>query len=69
MAKLYKAVDRMNGRQSGFLVHDGMVAITTWRNTNKEKIRFSKECIDDYEYKDIEEFERRAINPVLIAEW
>lgn len=69
MAKLYKAVDKMDGEESAFLIHDGMVAISPWMFTNKEKIRISKECIDSYAYQDIEAFERRAINPILIAEW
>lgn len=69
MAKLYKAVDKMDGEASVFLIHDGMVAISPWMFTNKKQIRISKECIDIYAYQDIEAFERRAINPVLIAEW
>jgi hypothetical protein len=69
MAKLYKAVDEIDGVESGFLIHDGMVAISPWIYENKEKIRISKKFINIYSYQNIEAFERRAINPVLIAEW
>ncbi len=69
MAKLYKAVDKMDGEVSGWLVAGDKVAVTPWVHSNSEKIRISKELACDYDYQDIEAFERRAINPVLIAEW
>lgn len=69
MAKLYKAVDKMDGVVSGFLVHNGMVAVTAWRYSDEEKISMAKELIDDYSYQDIEAFNSRAINPILMAEW
>lgn len=69
MAKLYKAIDGMDGVVSGFLVHNGMVAVTTWRDSDDAKIATAKALIDDYGYQDIKVFNSRAINPILMAEW
>lgn len=69
MAKLYKAIDGMDGVVSGFLVHNGMVAVTAWRDSDDVKIATAKALIDDYGYQDIQVFKSRAINPVLMAEW
>lgn len=69
MSELYKAVDKQDGKMSCFLVNDRGVAISSnCRNDNLE-IRMNKECENDFIYNDVEEFEERAINPVLIAEW
>lgn len=69
MAKLYKAIDRMDGAVSGFLVHNGMVSVTAWRDSDEVKIATAKALIDDYGYQDIEVFNSRAINPIIMAEW
>lgn len=68
MAKLYKAVDKMDGEMSSFLVAGNEVAITGYMG-DKEQISACKKAQVMYMYQDIEAFERRAINPVLIAEW
>lgn len=68
MTKLYKAVDKMDGRVSSFLIHNGMVAVSGWREEG-DQLQIARDLIDIYEYQDIEAFERRAINPILIAEW
>lgn len=69
MAKLYKAVDKKDGQVSGFLVNQRGVAISPWWLQDKEKIQTSKNCEPGYVYNHISEFEKRAIDPVLIAEW
>lgn len=68
MAKLYKAVDKMDGRVSAFLVMDnGDVCKSLWHMDDKSEVNAAKQTgsmkipcrngMDD------------AINPVLIAEW
>lgn len=69
MTKLYKGVDKLDGKISGFLIHNGIVAISPWLCDDNEKIKLSKKLVDIYSYQNIESFENRAINPVLIAEW
>lgn len=69
VSKLYKAVDALDGNVSAFLVSDKGVAISTWRWSDDVKIWIVKETEHDYDYDNIEEFTKRAINPVLISEW
>lgn len=68
MAKLYKAVDKMDGELSAFLVRDnGDVCKSFWRRDDDSEVNEAKQTesmqmpcsngMDD------------AINPVLIAEW
>lgn len=68
MAKLYKAVDKMDGRISAFLVrNDGDVCKSFWYMDDESEVNAAKQTgnlqtpsrngMDD------------AINPVIIAEW
>lgn len=68
MAKLYKAVDKMDGELSAFLVRDdGDVCKSLWSMDDESEVNAAKRTgsmqmpcsngMDD------------AINPVLIAEW
>lgn len=68
MSKLYKAIDKFDGKLSAFLVrNDGSVCKSFWRYSDEEQIcrirrsEFSQGAcsngLDD------------AIDPVLIAEW
>lgn len=70
MAKLYKAIDKNDGEMSAFLVMNSGCVITWWSLTTEKEISAAKEREAfgpaSSKYGD---FERRAINPVLIAEW
>lgn len=68
MAKLYKAVDKMDGELSAFLVRDnGDVCKSSWLMDDKSEIDIAKQTCS------IQTPSRNAmddaINPVLIAEW
>ena len=69
MTKLYKAVDKHDGKISCFLVNDQGVAISNHCGNDNSEIRMNKESENRFIYDDVEEFEKRAIDPVLIAEW
>ena len=69
MSKLYKAVDKLDGKMSCFLVNDQGVAISSHCGNDNSEIGMNKESENHFIYNDVEEFKRRAIDPVLIAEW
>lgn len=69
VSKLYKAVDGFDGVVSAFLVNDKGVAISSWRWSDDFKIKVVKGTEHDYDYYNVDEFTKRAIDPVLIAEW
>lgn len=69
MGKLYKAVDKLVGKMRCFLVNDQGVVITSHCGNDNSEIEMHKESENDFIYDDVEEFKKRAINPVLIAEW
>ena len=54
---------------SCFLVNDQGVAISSHCGNDSSEIGMNKESENDFIYNDIEEFKKRAIDPVLIAEW
>lgn len=69
MTKLYKAVDKLNGKMSCFLVNNQGVVISSHCGNDDSEIEMHKESENDLIYDDVEEFKNRAIDPVLIAEW
>lgn len=68
MSKLYKAVDKQDGKMSCFLVNDKGVAVSTHYGSDMEEIDDCKHCEDIFGYSSLERF-NDAIDPVLIAEW
>lgn len=68
MAKLYKAVDKLDGVMSCFFINHNGVVITPSDGIDSADIDDHKNW-EIFYYDDISEFEKRAINPVLIAEW
>lgn len=68
--ELYKAVDKLGGMTSMFLVYDnGEVAVNFWGPySNGEKERRVRVVQDVYIRSSAERF-NDAIDPVLIAEW
>lgn len=68
MSKLYKAVDKQDGKMSCFLVNDKGVAVSTYNDNDMREIDDCKRCEDIFIYLSLERF-NDAINPVLIAEW
>lgn len=71
MTQLYRAIDKLDGRDSLFMVNEQGVNISTWfqRLDEKENVRLCKDAEPDMCYNDIVEFSWRAIDPVLIVEW
>lgn len=69
MTKLYKAVDKLDGKMSCFMVSDQGVTISSHGGNDNLEIEIHKEIGNVLVYDGIEEFKKRAINPVLIAEW
>lgn len=69
MAKLYKAVDKLDGKMSCFLVNNQGVTIGGHSGNDNLEIELHKEIGNVFTYDGIEEFKKRAIDPVLIAEW
>lgn len=69
MAKLYKAVDKMDGKMSAFLVLDDGCVITSWFLTKRQEISAGKSRANEPASSTHDDFNRRALNPVLIAEW
>lgn len=71
MTKLYRAVDKMNGKDSLFMINELGVNISSWFDfqPETENIKSCKNVEHNVPYRTIEEFKKRAINPVLIAEW
>lgn len=69
MVKLYKAVDKLDGKMSCFMVSDQGVTISSHGGNDNLEIEIHKEIGNIFTYDGIEEFKERAIDPVLIAEW
>lgn len=67
MTKLYKAVSRLSGGVSAFLVHHGMVCSFSWRGD--ETVDIAKSVADKLSYCDMSYMEKYASEPVLVAEW
>lgn len=68
--KLYKAVDKQDGKKSMFLVYDnGEVAVSYWGfHTDAGREQVARENQHSYRLDDAERF-NDAVDPVLIAEW
>lgn len=71
MSKLYRAVDKMDGKDSLFMMNELGVNISSWFDfqSETENIESCKNVEYIVSYSTIEDFKNRAINPVLIAEW
>ena len=71
MPKLYKAVDSFDGEISAFTAYHGLINSTIWTYSVEEEIALAKgRCIDRCGfYIDADDFEKRVINPIFIAEW
>lgn len=70
MAKLYKAIDSLDDVMSCFFINDKGVFITSSSGVDSEDIDDHKDWdAPIFYYHHISEFEKRAIDPVLIAEW
>ncbi|MBU8970810.1 hypothetical protein KSS88_18360 [Bacillus altitudinis] len=68
--KLYKAVDKVDGDMSAFLVYDNRkVAVSYWGELpDADKVEIVKIAASDYLREPAERF-NDAVDPVLIAEW
>ena len=67
--KLYRAVDKMDGADSMFLVYDNEeVAVAGWAFSDSEEVQLVKQCTGDYLRSSARRF-KDAIDPVLIMEW
>lgn len=53
MAKLYKAIDKMDGVVSSFLVVNNRVAVSDWRGSDQEMIAVAKKAIRMLAFQDI----------------
>lgn len=68
MAKLYKAIDKIDGEMTAFIVRDdGKVCKSTWSKSDAleiamAKASFMRQFPSSRGMKD-------AINPILMAEW
>jgi len=71
MTKLYRAVDEMDRKDSLFMMNELGVNISIWFDfqSETENIESCKNAEYNVPYITIEEFKKRAIDPVLIAEW
>ena len=70
MTKLYKAVDKMDGR-AGYkcwLLNDKGVAVSSYQRGDAGESDINKKAESFFSYEHISRF-GDAINPVLIAEW
>lgn len=68
MTKLYKAIDRMDGKMCAFIVRDdGSVCISFWSASDAAEISMAKASFMRQwpSKRGIED----AINPILMAEW
>lgn len=67
--KLYKAVDKLDGAVTAFLVYDnGEVAASSWMFSESGEVEAAKNYASQYLRDSAERF-KDAIDPVLIAEW
>ncbi len=69
MTKLYKAIDKYDNEMSVWMVNARGVAISTHFKNDVLEIFMNKEIEPYAAYSEYKEFELRAIDPVLIAEW
>lgn len=69
MTKLYKAVDKLDGMMSCFLVNNQGVVISCHSGNDNLEIEMHKRSENNFAYDSVENFNERAIDPVLIAEW
>lgn len=69
MTKLYKAIDKYDNTMSLWMVNTKGVAISTHFSNDKLEIEMNKEIESYASYSEYKEFESRALNPILIAEW
>lgn len=71
MAKLYKAVDKMDvgDGYKCWLVNEKGVAVSSWLRDDEKEVNVNKSAENLFGYEPIERFKENAINPVLIAEW
>ncbi len=70
MTKLYKAIDKLDNSVSCFLVSEKGVIVTWWDRSDRGEIKANKVLEKRVtSWLSPENFERRAIDPVLIAEW
>lgn len=68
MPKLYKAVDKMDGKLSSFLVRDnGKVCKSFWTESDDEEIELAK--LWGHKLGACSNGMDDAVDPVLIAEW
>lgn len=67
--KLYKAIDKVDGSVSAFLIYNnGEVAVSIWVFEDVGEITSAKGLAECYLRDPAERF-NDAIDPVLIAEW
>lgn len=71
MAKLYKAVDKMDvgAGYKCWLLNDKGLAVSYWHRSDKEEVKANMISEDSFMYSSTARFKNDAINPVLIAEW
>lgn len=69
MSQLYRAIDKMDGKDSAFLIASDGVVIRTWEGDENWEIKYAKERELEPSTSDFSDFKNRAINPILIAEW
>lgn len=69
MTKLYRAIDKLDQKDSAFLIMKDGVVINCWKGDEEFEIFYAKEREMEPASSTFECFERRAINPILIAEW
>lgn len=71
MAKLYKAVDKMDA-EAGYkcwLLNEKGLAVSYWRRPDEEEVKVNMIAEGCFLYSSIARFKNDAINPILIAEW
>nr|UVM95898.1 MAG: hypothetical protein [Bacteriophage sp.] len=71
MAKLYKAVDKMDA-EAGYkcwLLNDKGLAVSYWHRPDEEEVKANMTAEGSFLYSSTARFKNDAINPVLIAEW
>lgn len=68
MSKLYKAIDKIDGTESGFLINTRGVAVARWFCSDNDEINQWKNVEHAECYLPLTRFDD-AIDPVLIAEW
>lgn len=68
MTKLYKAIDKMDGEMTAFIVRDdGKVCKSNWRASDAAEISMAKASFRHQ--LPCSRGMKDAINPVLMAEW